>query len=72
MMYTYLRNNAEWLLQQLGVSDIEISEFQQLPGQSIVEEKPTLLTLMFHIGHQSFDRASYIFIFDIELKIKLI
>lgn len=57
MMYTYLRNNAEWLLQQLGVSDIETSEFQQLPGQSIAEEKPTLLTMMFHIGHQPFDKV---------------
>lgn len=55
MMYTYLRNNAEWLLQQLGVSDIETSEFQPLPGQSIAEETQSLLSMMFHIGHQPFD-----------------
>lgn len=63
MMYSYLRNNAEWLLQQLGVSDIESSEFQPLPGQSVTEEKPTLLTMMFHIGHQPFDQV-YIYTFQ--------
>lgn len=56
-MYTYLRNNAEWLLQQLNVSDIELSEFKSLPGQSIEEEKLGLLKLMFHIGHQPFDQV---------------
>lgn len=65
MMYTYLRNNAEWLLQQLGVSDIEPSEFQQLPGQKVTEEKPNLLTMMFHIGHQPFDMVSVNFIWQI-------
>lgn len=56
-MYAYLRNNAEWLLQQLNVSDIELSEFKSLPGQNINEEKVGLLKLMFHIGHQSFDQV---------------
>lgn len=55
-MYKYIRNNVEWILQQLLVSEVDVNEFQQLPGQKIEEVKPTLLKLMFHIGNQVFDQ----------------
>lgn len=55
-LYTYLRNNAEWLLQQLGCSDIPLSPLQPLPGQSVREKRADLLQQMFHIGHQPFDQ----------------
>lgn len=55
-LYTYLRNNAEWLLQQLGCSDIPLSPLQPLPGQSVRERRANLLHQMFHIGHQPFDQ----------------
>lgn len=63
LLYTYLQNNAEWLLQQLNVSDIELSAFKSLPGQNIKEDKLTLLKLMFHIGHQPFDQVPFLIFF---------
>lgn len=43
-------------MQKLEVSDIEVNEFQRQPGQSMMENIPTLLNLMFHIGHKTFDQ----------------
>lgn len=57
LLYYYLKFNGEWLLQQLKVSSIELSEFQSLPGQNIKEEKIGLLQSMFHIGQQPFDQV---------------
>lgn len=56
ILYAYLRCNAEWLLQQLGVSDVPLSPLQPLPGQSMRERPIDLLTQMFHIGHRPFDQ----------------
>lgn len=56
MMYKYIKFNVEFLLQQLNVSDVEPDPNDGFPGQRIVEEKPELLNLMFHIGHQPFDQ----------------
>lgn len=57
LMYNYLKFNGEWLLHQMNVSDIEISEFKSFPGQNIKEEKSRLLQSMFHIGHRPFDQV---------------
>lgn len=57
LLYNYLRNNAEWLLQQLGVSDIPKTEFNSQYGQNIKEEQETLLQIMFHIGYHPFDQV---------------
>lgn len=56
MMYKYIKFNVEFLLQQLNVSDVEPDPADGFPGQSILEAKPELLNLMFHIGHQPFDQ----------------
>lgn len=56
IMYKYLRSNEEWILQQLNVSEVERNEFETLPGQKNYEENSTLLKIMFHIGHQTFDQ----------------
>jgi protein KIAA0825 len=56
MMYKYIKYNVEFLLQQLNVSDVEPDANDEFPGQRIFEEKPELLNLMFHIGHQPFDQ----------------
>lgn len=56
MMYKYIKFNVEFLLQQLNVSDVEPDPSDRFPGQRILEEKPELLNLMFHIGHQPFDQ----------------
>uniref|UniRef100_A0A182JX97 Uncharacterized protein n=1 Tax=Anopheles christyi TaxID=43041 RepID=A0A182JX97_9DIPT len=56
MLYQYIRKNFDWILQQLGVSDIEHNPLQPNPGQSIREQKQALIDLMFHIGHRSFDQ----------------
>ncbi|XP_053688770.1 uncharacterized protein LOC128737999 [Sabethes cyaneus] len=56
MIYQYIRKNFEWILQQLGVSDVETNPLQRSPGQSIKEEQQTLIDVMFHIGNQSFDQ----------------
>lgn len=56
MMYKYIKFNVEFLLQQLNVSDVEPDPTDTYPGQRILEAKPNLLNLMFHIGHQSFDQ----------------
>lgn len=40
----------------MHVSDVELSEFKSLPGQSIREEKDSLLRIMFYIGHRQFDQ----------------
>lgn len=58
LMYNYLKFNGEWLLHQMNVSDIEISEFKSFPGQNIKEEKSRLLQSMFHIGHRPFDQVT--------------
>ncbi|EDS44100.1 conserved hypothetical protein [Culex quinquefasciatus] len=55
MIYQYIRKNIEWILQQLGVSDVEVNP-QPNPGQNIKEEQQTLIDIMFHIGNQSFDQ----------------
>lgn len=57
LLYNYLKYNGEWLLHQMNVSDIEISEFKSFPGQNIKEEKSHLLQSMFHIGHRPFDQV---------------
>ncbi|EAA04005.4 AGAP007105-PA [Anopheles gambiae str. PEST] len=56
MLYQYIRKNFDWILQQLGVSDVEQNPLQPSPGQSIREQQQTLIDLMFHIGHRSFDQ----------------
>ncbi|XP_058464098.1 uncharacterized protein LOC131438241 [Malaya genurostris] len=56
MIYQYIRKNFEWIMQQLGVSDVEINPLQPAPGQSIKEKHHTLIDVMFHIGNQSFDQ----------------
>ncbi|XP_050091241.1 uncharacterized protein KIAA0825 homolog [Anopheles aquasalis] len=56
MLYQYVRKNFDWILQQLGVSDVENNPLQPNPGQSIREEQQSLIDLMFHIGHRSFDQ----------------
>lgn len=56
ILYAYLRCNAEWLLQQLGVSDVPHSRLQPLAGQSMREQPIDLLTQMFHIGRRPFDQ----------------
>ncbi|XP_035792952.1 uncharacterized protein LOC118467058 [Anopheles albimanus] len=56
MLYQYVRKNFDWILQQLGVSDVEHNPLQPNPGQSIREEQQSLIDLMFHIGHRSFDQ----------------
>lgn len=58
LLYDYLKYNGEWLLHQMNVSDIEISEFKLFPGQNIKEEKSHLLQSMFHIGHRPFDQVN--------------
>lgn len=57
LLYNYLRNNAEWLLQQLDVSDVPTTEFTSHGGQNIREQHESLLQTMFHIGHQTFDQV---------------
>lgn len=59
LLYNYLKFNGEWLLQRLNVSNIELSEFKSLPGQSTKDEKIGLLQSMFHIGHQPFDQVFF-------------
>lgn len=59
LLYNYLKYNGEWLLHQMDVSDIKISEFKSFPGQNIEEEKPHLLQSMFHIGHRPFDQVHF-------------
>lgn len=59
LLYNYLKYNGEWLLHQMNVSDIEISEFKSCPGQNIKEENSHLLRSMFHIGHRPFDQVNY-------------
>lgn len=58
ILYAYLRNNADWLQQQLGVSVAEASPLQPMPGQRIDERSVDLLSRMFHIGglQQPFDQ----------------
>lgn len=57
LLYNYLKYNGQWLLHQMNVSDIEISEFKSLPGQNIKEENFHLLQSMFHIGNRPFDQV---------------
>uniref|UniRef100_A0A1B0DML4 Uncharacterized protein n=1 Tax=Phlebotomus papatasi TaxID=29031 RepID=A0A1B0DML4_PHLPP len=56
ILFRYIKNNLEWIYQQLGVSEVEKSELQPLPGQKIEEDSQTLLHIMFHIGQQPFDQ----------------
>lgn len=57
LLYSYLKLNGEWLLQQLKISTIELSEYKLMPGQNINENKLALLESMFHIGQQPFDQV---------------
>lgn len=59
LLYSYLKFNGEWLLQQLKVSPIELSEHKLLSGQKIKGANIALLQSMFHIGQQPFDRVSF-------------
>ncbi|XP_062709375.1 uncharacterized protein LOC134288458 [Aedes albopictus] len=56
MIYQYIRKNFEWILQQLGVSDVLVNPLQPSPGQNIKENQQSLIDIMFHIGNQSFDQ----------------
>ncbi|KXJ77581.1 hypothetical protein RP20_CCG007130 [Aedes albopictus] len=56
MIYQYIRKNFEWILQQLGVSDVLVNPLQPSPGQNIKEHQQSLIDIMFHIGNQSFDQ----------------
>ena len=56
MIYQYIRKNIEWILQQLGVSVMEVNPMEPYPGQNIEEKMQTLIDIMFHIGHQPFDQ----------------
>lgn len=58
LLYSYLKFNGEWLMQQLKISTIELSEYKLLPGQNVKENKLALLESMFHIGQQPFDQVS--------------
>ena len=52
-----MKHNRDWLLQQLGASEIEMSEFRNMAGQNIKEEEQSLLKNMFFIGHTPFDQV---------------
>ncbi|XP_075163456.1 uncharacterized protein LOC142236091 [Haematobia irritans] len=54
--YTYLKNNKEWLMEQLGTSENEPSPFQGAQGQNIKETKAPLLKTMFFIDQHPFDQ----------------
>lgn len=60
LLYEYSKYNGEWLLSQLGVSDVNVNEFDANAGQKTMEETPHLVRLMFHIGHKPFDQANCI------------
>lgn len=57
LLYSYLKFNGEWLMQQLKISTVELSEYKLLPGQNVKEDKVALLQSMFHIGQQPFDQV---------------
>lgn len=48
--------NIEWIYQKLDVTDLPINKYQCFPGQDMKENTQSLLSLMFHIGHQTFDQ----------------
>ncbi|KAM7356913.1 uncharacterized protein ACRADG_002479 isoform 1-T1 [Cochliomyia hominivorax] len=54
--YNYLKNNKDWLMEQLGTSQNEPSPFQGVQGQNIKETKPSLLKTMFFIENAPFDQ----------------
>ncbi|XP_059216379.1 uncharacterized protein LOC106093356 isoform X1 [Stomoxys calcitrans] len=54
--YSYLKNNKEWLMEQLGTTENEPSPFQGAHGQNIKENKSTLLKTMFFIDQHPFDQ----------------
>lgn len=56
ILYIYIRNNVEWIYQQLGVSDPEMSPLGPQNGQNLHCVEPKLLHTMFHIGHDPFDQ----------------
>lgn len=56
MIYKYIKNNIDWLLQKMGVSEGDPTPCEPNPGQKLRVEKPHLLHLMFHIGMQPFDQ----------------
>lgn len=71
LLYDYLKYNGEWMLHQMKVSDIEISEFKSIAGQNIKESKSHLLHSMFHIGHRPFDQVNSQPIHGIKLNTKM-
>ncbi|XP_037950079.1 uncharacterized protein LOC119681077 [Teleopsis dalmanni] len=54
--YNYLKNNKEWLMEQLGTSENDPSPFQGIQGQNIKETKQSVLKTMFFIGNTPFDQ----------------
>uniref|UniRef100_A0A1A9WGB6 Uncharacterized protein n=1 Tax=Glossina brevipalpis TaxID=37001 RepID=A0A1A9WGB6_9MUSC len=54
--YTYLKNNKDWLLQQLNGSERSNKAFQSVQGQNTSETKTSLLQNMFYIDDAPFDQ----------------
>lgn len=52
--YRYLKNNADWLEEQLG-SGVPVSGPN--PGQRINEQKDSILSTMFFVGSHTFDQV---------------
>lgn len=56
ILYIYIRNNVDWIYQQLGIADPESSALGAESGQNLHWVKPKLLHIMFHIGQEPFDQ----------------
>ncbi|XP_055911935.1 uncharacterized protein LOC129945964 [Eupeodes corollae] len=54
--YNYLKNNKDWLFQQLHVTDMDPSDSSSIQGQNITEVKTSILRSMFFIGNTPFDQ----------------
>ncbi|XP_055846207.1 uncharacterized protein LOC129912111 [Episyrphus balteatus] len=56
VVYNYIKNNKDWLFQQLNITDTEPNDFQAIQGQNIKEIRPSILKSMFYIGNTPFDQ----------------
>lgn len=56
ILYIYIRNNVDWIYQELGVSDPILNPSDKLDGQELHYVPPKLLHMMFHIGQDPFDQ----------------